>query len=81
MVVEVLLQLLIDKVDGELLEAVVLEHLEPGDVQHRAEVGLNRLLMFNALCIIWKNTFFIVASIRVALHFSINHLCDKNTLI
>ena len=49
MVVEVLLQLLVDKVDGELLEAVVLEHLEPGDVQHRAEVGLNRLLILNSL--------------------------------
>ena len=30
--VEELLQLLVDKVDGELLEAVVLKHLEAGDV-------------------------------------------------
>ena len=41
-VVEVLLQLLVDKVDGDLLEAVVLEHLEAGDVQHRTEVSLKR---------------------------------------
>ena len=39
-VVEELLQLLIDKVDGDLLEAVVLKDLEPGDVKHSAEVGL-----------------------------------------
>ena len=32
-VVEELLQLLIDKVDGDLLEAVVLEDLESGDVE------------------------------------------------
>merc|ERR1719210_3023867 len=39
MVVEELLELLIDKVDGDLLEAVVLEDLEAGDVEDSTEVG------------------------------------------
>merc|ERR1719367_1423150 len=39
-VVEELLQLLVHKVDGDLLEAVVLEDLEAGNVEHSAEVGL-----------------------------------------
>ena len=38
MVVEELLKLLVDEVDGYLLEAVVLKDLEAGDVQHGAEV-------------------------------------------
>ena len=37
-VVEVLLQLLVDKVDGDLLKAVVFKDLEPGDVEDGAEV-------------------------------------------
>ena len=40
MVVEELLQLLIDKVDGDLLKAVVLKDLEAGNVEHSTEVGL-----------------------------------------
>ena len=40
MVVEELLELLVDKVDGDLFEAVVLEDLEAGDVEHSTEVGL-----------------------------------------
>merc|ERR1719400_3022114 len=39
-VVEELLQLLVDEVDGDLLEAVVLENLETSDIEHSAEVGL-----------------------------------------
>ena len=39
MVVEELLQLLVDKVDGDLLETVVLKDLESSDVQHSTEVG------------------------------------------
>merc|ERR1719166_170389 len=39
-VVEELLELLVDKVDGDLLEAVVLEDLETGNIEHSAEVGL-----------------------------------------
>ena len=39
-VVEELLKLLIDKVDGDLLKAVVLKDLETSDVEHSAEVGL-----------------------------------------
>ena len=53
MVVEVLLQLLVDKVDGELLEAVVLEHLEAGDVQHRTEVCLERFSIGFDIWRIW----------------------------
>ena len=39
-VVEELLKLLVDKVDGDLLEAVVLKDLKTGDVKHSTEVGL-----------------------------------------
>merc|ERR1712012_368466 len=39
-VVEELLQLLVDKVDGDLLETVVLEDLEAGNIEHSTEVGL-----------------------------------------
>ena len=39
-VVEELLQLLVDKVDGDLFEAVVLKDLKTGDVKHSTEVGL-----------------------------------------
>merc|ERR1719367_841363 len=39
-VVEELLQLLVDKVDGDLFEAVVLENLETGNIEHSTEVGL-----------------------------------------
>merc|ERR1712223_231389 len=39
-VVEELLQLLVDKVDGDLLEAVVLEDLKASNVKHSTEVGL-----------------------------------------
>ena len=38
MVVEELLELLVDKVDGDLLKAVVFKDLEPGDVEDGAEV-------------------------------------------
>ena len=38
MVIEELLQLLVDKVDGDLLEAVVLEDLKAGDVEDSTEV-------------------------------------------
>ena len=34
------MKLLVDKVDGDLLEAVVLKDLKTGDVKHSAEVGL-----------------------------------------
>ena len=39
MVVEELLQLLVDKVDGDLLEAVVLKDLKTGNVEHSTEVS------------------------------------------
>ena len=37
-VVKELLELLVDKVDGDLLEAVVLEDLKASDVEHSTEV-------------------------------------------
>ena len=40
MVVEELLKLLVDKVDGDLLESVVLEHLKAGDVEDSDKVVL-----------------------------------------
>merc|ERR1719232_748604 len=39
-VVEELLELLVDKVDGNLLESIVLEDLETSNIQDSAEVGL-----------------------------------------
>merc|ERR1712020_115525 len=39
-VVEELLELLVDEVDGDLFEAVVLENLETSDIEHSAEVSL-----------------------------------------
>ena len=38
--VEELLKLLVDKVDGDLLEAVVLKDLKTSNIKHSAEVGL-----------------------------------------
>merc|ERR1719515_589903 len=39
-VVEELLELLVDKVNGDLLEAIVLEDLETSNIEHSTEVGL-----------------------------------------
>ena len=38
-VVKELLELLVDKVDGDLLEAVVLKDLKAGNVEHSTEVS------------------------------------------
>ena len=38
-VVEELLELLVDKVDGDLFKPVVLKDLKTSDVEHSAEVG------------------------------------------
>ena len=53
-VVEELLQLLVDEVDRDLLEAVVLKDLEAGDVQHGAEVRFlsKRNYFINIFCIL-----------------------------
>ena len=40
MMVEELLQLLVDKVDGDLLKSVVLENLKPSNIQDGHKVGL-----------------------------------------
>ena len=69
MVVEELLEFLVDKVDGYLLEAVVFEHLKASNVENSHKVGLfleknwikNKNLFFNCK----KLT--IVESIRVSL--------------
>merc|ERR1711971_654585 len=39
-VVKELLKLLVDKVNGDLLEAIVLEDLETSNIKHSTEVGL-----------------------------------------
>ena len=39
MVVEKLLELLVDKVDGDLFKAVVFKDLKASNVKHSAEVG------------------------------------------
>ena len=40
MVIEELLKLLVDKVDGDLLESVVLKHFKAGNVKDGNKVGL-----------------------------------------
>ena len=47
--VEELLQLLVDKVDHELLEGVELEDLEAGNVEHADEVDLGGELINECL--------------------------------
>ena len=39
MVVEKLLELLVDKVDGDLFKSIVFKDLKTSDVEHGAEVG------------------------------------------
>ena len=56
MVVEELLKLLVDKVDGDLLEAVVLKDLKTGDVKHSTEVGLLESVGFRVLSNIPTNS-------------------------
>ena len=48
-VVEELLELLVDKVDGDLLEAVVLKDLKASNVKHSAEVGFLQKQMVTAI--------------------------------
>ena len=50
MVVEELLQLLVDKVDGDLFKAVVFEDLEAGNIEHSTEIcflqcGVNKCVV------------------------------------
>ena len=40
MMIEELLKLLVDKVDGDLFKAVVLKDLKTSNVKHSTEVGL-----------------------------------------
>ena len=44
MVVEELLKLLVDKIDRDLLKAVVFKDFEAGDVENSAKVGLCQCL-------------------------------------
>ena len=48
MVVEELLKFLVDKVDGDLLEAVVLKDLKASNVKHSAEVGFLQIQTLTA---------------------------------
>ena len=89
MVVEELLELLIDKVDGDLLEAIVLKDLKASNVKHSAEVGFLQIQMVSCkiptnidVCQIeWEYAItFIVGSMRVSLHFSISHLKTRSKI-
>ena len=58
-VVEELLKLLVDKVDGDLLEAVVLEDLETSNVEHSTEVGLLQGRIDESVVTLTKNSDFV----------------------
>ena len=82
--IEELLQLLVDKVDGDLLKAVVLKDLKASNVEHSTEVGLflrrnsEKTASIDFILDSDLNTegclLTIVGSTRVSLHFSISHL-------
>ena len=80
--VEELLQFLVDKVDGDLLEAVVFKDLEPGDVKDGAEVRFlqggvcGKIRLYLRLLLNWFNVLerLQYLPMRVSLHFSISHL-------
>ena len=72
MVVEELLQLLVDKVDGNLLEAVVFKDLEPSDVEDSDKVALfEPWVIPHDSCSYLKELSTYVASISVSLHLMI----------
>ena len=73
MMVEELLQLLVDKVDGDLLEAVIFKDLEASDVEHSAEVGLRQSLQtFKVISAFFlPTTDLLTWSIKVSLHLPI----------
>ena len=78
-VVEELLKLLVDEVDGDLLEAVVLKDLEAGDVQHGAEVRfLSKKLHYQY--VLYSALALRVASISVLLHLMISHLKSRSKM-
>ena len=58
-VVEELLKLLVDKVDRDLLEAVVLEDLKTGNVEHSTEVGLLQGRVDESVVTLTKNSDFV----------------------
>ena len=74
--VEELLKLLIDKVDGDLLEAVVFEDLEAGDVEHGDEVGLLQGGVDESVVTLKRNdiNLFSCCCLKVDLHLMMSHL-------
>ena len=70
MMVEELLQLLVDKVDGDLLEAVIFKDLEASDVEHSTEVGLRQSLQTFKVSF-FPTTDLLTWSIKVSLHLTI----------
>ena len=58
-VVEELLKLLVDKVDGDLLEAVVLEDLKTSNIEHSTEVGLLQGRIDESVVTLTKNSDFV----------------------
>ena len=72
MMVEELLQLLVDKVDGDLLKSVIFKDLEASDVEHSAEVGLRQSLQtFKVISVFFPTTDLLTWSIKVSLHLTI----------
>ena len=70
--VEKLLKLLVDKVDGNLLEAVVFKDLEPSDVEDSDKVALFEPgVIPHDSCSHLKELLTYVASISVSLHLMI----------
>ena len=76
MVVEELLKLLVDEVNGDLLEAVVFEDLEAGDVEHSDEVGLLQGGVDESVVTLRRNNISLSSCCRlkVDLHLMISHL-------
>ena len=72
--VEELLKLLIDKVDGDLLEAVVFEDLEAGDVEHGDEVGLLQGGVDECVVTLRRNNISLSCCLKFDLHLMISHL-------
>ena len=58
-VVEELLKLLVDKVDRDLLEAVVLEDLKTSNIEHSTEVGLLQGRIDESVVTLTKNSDFV----------------------
>ena len=74
--VEELLEFLVDKVDGDLLEAVVFEDLEAGDVENSDEVGLLQGGVDESVVTLRRNNINLspCCCLKVDLHLMMSHL-------